>query len=97
MQDMLTVYAECSEVPRKLRPSDWRPLMQATREAAGCLVERDLIEVTQKGVVVRLSEARGPIRLRLTPAGQASLQARLAVPAEGDQKRPRKRGRKQER
>ena len=71
--------------------------MQATREAAGRLAECDLIEVTQKGVVVIISEARGPIRLRLTPAGQAFLQASPAMPAEGDHKLPRKRGRKQER
>ena len=70
--------------------------MQATREAAGRLVERGLIEITQKGAVVALSEARGPIRLRLTAAGRASSQASQASPAADDHgERPRKRSRKQ--
>ena len=69
--------------------------MQATREAAGRLVERGVIEVTQKGAVVKLSEARGPIRLRLTAAGQAPSQAKPALPADSNQEQPRKRGRKQ--
>ncbi len=58
-----------SEVPRKLRPSDWRPLMQTTRDAAARLVARGLLEVTQKGKVVEPSTAKGPIRLRL-PLGE---------------------------
>ena len=69
--------------------------MPATREAAGRLVERELVEVTQKGAVVNLSEAKGPIRLRLTAAGQASSQGKPALPAGKDAERPRKRGRRQ--
>ena len=69
--------------------------MPATREAAGRLVERELIEFTQKGAVVKLSEAKGPIRLRLTAAGQAFPQGKPAAPAGIDAERPSKRGRKQ--
>ena len=69
--------------------------MQATREAAGRLAERGIIEVTKKGTVVKLSEARGPIRLRLTAAGQAPSQGKPALPADGDHEQPHKRGRKQ--
>ena len=83
---MLNNCAKCSEIPRKVRPSDWRPLMQATRDAAGRLVERGLVEITQKGDVVHLSEARGPIRLRLTAAGRASVQT-----AQGQEEDLRKR------
>ncbi len=61
-----------SEVPRRVRPSEWRPLMQPTRDAAARLVARGLLEITQKGQVVDPSTAKGPIRLRLrsTPAGK---------------------------
>lgn len=69
--------------------------MPATREAAGRLVEQRLVEVTQKGAVVNLLEAKGPIRLRLTAAGQASSQVMSALLAGKDAERPRKRGRKQ--
>lgn len=48
--------------------------MQATRDAAGRLVQQGLIEVTQKGKVVQLSDVKGPIRLRLTATGQTALQ-----------------------
>ena len=69
-----TLLNACSEIPRKVRPADWRPLMQATRDAAGRLVEQGLIEVTQKGAVVQLSEIKGPIRLRLKASISASAQ-----------------------
>ncbi len=69
--------------------------MPATREAAGRLVERKLVEVTQKGAVVILTEAKGPIRLRLTAVGQACPQVKAAVPAGKYAEQPRKRGRKQ--
>lgn len=42
----------------------WRALMEPARRAARRLVERDLVEITQKGKVVDPSTARGPIRIR---------------------------------
>lgn len=42
----------------------WRDLMEPARRAAGRLVEAGEIEVTQRGRVVDLSVAKGPIRLR---------------------------------
>jgi hypothetical protein len=54
-----------SDVARAVGPADgWRPLMQPVRDAAGRLVERGLVEVTQKGEVVDLATVRGPIRIR---------------------------------
>ena len=44
---------------------DWRPLMQKTREVAGMLADAGKIEVLQKGQVVDVRNAKGPIRLRL--------------------------------
>ena len=46
-------------------PEDFRPQMDRVRAAAGDLVARNEIEVTQKGRVIDLASARGPIRLRL--------------------------------
>ena len=46
---------------------DFRPHMAEVREAAGRLVARGRLEVTQGGSVVDLETARGPIRLRLPP------------------------------
>ncbi|MFK7917456.1 MAG: DUF3253 domain-containing protein [Ilumatobacter sp.] len=42
----------------------WRPLMEPARRAARRLVVAGSIEITQRGVVVDPSTARGPIRLR---------------------------------
>lgn len=55
-----------SEVARSFskRAEEWRPLMQPVRDVAATLVEEGEIEVTQKGEVVDLNEAKGPIRLR---------------------------------
>ena len=44
---------------------DFRPLMDPVRDAARDLVARGELEVTQRGEVVDLDGARGPIRLRL--------------------------------
>lgn len=43
----------------------WRDLMEPARAAARRLVARGLVEITQKGVPVDPSTARGPIRVRL--------------------------------
>ncbi|GAA2066666.1 DUF3253 domain-containing protein [Williamsia deligens] len=53
-----------SDVARRLRPDDWRPLMDPVRSAARDLVESGDVEITQRGVVVDPSTARGPIRIR---------------------------------
>lgn len=54
-----------SEAARALGGDDgFRPLMGLVREAAGTLVQRGEIEVTQGGEPVELKHARGPIRLR---------------------------------
>lgn len=43
---------------------DWRPLMAPARAAAGRLVDRGEVEVTQRGQVVDITSARGPVRIR---------------------------------
>lgn len=43
---------------------DWRILMDETRAVAATLVDEGRIDVTQKGKVVEIATARGPIRLR---------------------------------
>lgn len=54
-----------SDVAREAAPNDWRPLMEPVRRAAGRLVDRGEVEVTQGGSVVDLATAKGPIRIRL--------------------------------
>ena len=50
-----------SDAARALDAEDWRPLMDPVRRVADGM---DEIEITQKGRVVELDAARGPIRLR---------------------------------
>jgi len=54
-----------SEAARAVAPGDWRPLMDAARRAAGSLADRGEAEVTQRGRVVDVRTARGPVRVRL--------------------------------
>ena len=54
-----------SEAARALKPDDWRPLMQPVRDVAAAMADEGRLEVTQKGEVVDVRKARGPIRLRL--------------------------------
>jgi hypothetical protein len=54
-----------SEAARALA-ADWRPLMDPVRRVARAMPE---VEITQKGRVVDLDAARGPIRLRLVEGG----------------------------
>ena len=42
----------------------WRPLMEPARDAVRRLVAAGQVEVTQRGEVVDLDTARGPIRVR---------------------------------
>ncbi|MDQ1104781.1 DUF3253 domain-containing protein [Nocardioides zeae] len=55
-----------SEVARAVAAEgqEWRDLMDPVRAAVGRLVERDAVDVTQRGEVVDLASARGPIRVR---------------------------------
>ena len=54
-----------SDVARAVGPADgWRDLMQPVRDAAGSLAGRGEVEVTQKGVVVDVATAKGPVRIR---------------------------------
>jgi len=53
-----------SEVARALA-EDWRGLMVDVRGVAGEMVARGEIVVTQKGRVIEIETARGPIRLGL--------------------------------
>jgi len=57
-----------SEAARRVvgEGGDWRALMDAVRAVAATLVAEGVVEVTQKGAVVDIARARGPIRLRAT-------------------------------
>ena len=53
-----------SEAARAVGGAGFRALMEPTRAVAAELVAEGLIEVTQRGEVVDLASARGPVRLR---------------------------------
>ncbi|SDC19464.1 Protein of unknown function [Geodermatophilus telluris] len=53
-----------SEAARAVAPEGWRDLMPEARAAAGRLAERGTVEVTQRGAVVDVGTARGPVRVR---------------------------------
>ena len=53
-----------SDAARALAGSGFRRLMPTVRAAAADLVAAGQIEVTQKGAVVDIAQARGPVRLR---------------------------------
>jgi len=53
-----------SDAARAVGDDDWRDLMPAARAAAGRLAAAGEVEVTQKGVVVDVAIARGPVRVR---------------------------------
>ena len=55
-----------SEAARAVDPEGWRDLVPQVRAVAGRLAARGEVEVTQRGEVVDLAAARGPVRLRLT-------------------------------
>jgi hypothetical protein len=54
-----------SDAARAARPSGWRSLMDDVRAAAGRLAVRGEVDVTQRGRVVDIDAARGPVRIRL--------------------------------
>ncbi|MCU0271337.1 MAG: DUF2256 and DUF3253 domain-containing protein [Acidimicrobiales bacterium] len=53
-----------SEAARRVAPQQWRALMEPARAAARRLVAAGEAEITQQGLVVDPSSARGPIRVR---------------------------------
>ncbi|MDR6097710.1 DUF3253 domain-containing protein [Microbacterium sp. SORGH_AS_0454] len=53
-----------SEAARAVGGDDWRDLMQPARDAARELVGLGEVEVTQRGEVVDVTTARGPVRIR---------------------------------
>ncbi|MDQ1123870.1 DUF3253 domain-containing protein [Microbacterium trichothecenolyticum] len=53
-----------SEAARAVGGEQWRDLMPAAREAAHELVGLGEVEVTQRGEVVDVITARGPVRIR---------------------------------
>lgn len=53
-----------SEAARSVGGEGWRPLMEPARRAARRLVAAGEVVITQGGVVVDPSTAKGPIRIR---------------------------------
>lgn len=53
-----------SDAARAVAGKDFRPLMDTARAAAAELVADGEIVVTQRGEVVDVARARGPVRLR---------------------------------
>lgn len=58
------VFADLHPPEETADADGWRALMEPARRAAGRLVERGQVVVTQRGEAVDLATARGPIRLR---------------------------------
>lgn len=58
------VFADLHPDPAGAEVEGWRELMEPARRAAGRLVGRGEVVVTQRGEIVDLATARGPIRLR---------------------------------
>jgi Protein of unknown function (DUF3253) len=53
-----------SDAARAARPDGWRALMDDVRGAAARLAARGEVDVTQRGRVVDIATARGPVRIR---------------------------------
>jgi uncharacterized protein DUF3253 len=54
-----------SDAARVVGEADgWRSLMEPARQAAGRLVAAGEVEITQGGIAVDLTTAKGPIRIR---------------------------------
>lgn len=56
-----------SEAARDLGGDTWRDLMEPVRQAAGELVQRGIVIITQGDETVDLATAKGPIRIRRGP------------------------------
>lgn len=57
-----------SEVARALWPKHWRMHMDELRTVAADLVRADRLRVTQRGKIIDLATAKGPIRFSAAPA-----------------------------
>lgn len=55
----------CFQVARALSPKAWRDLMPTVRKIGSQLVKEGVILVTQRGTIIDLSTARGPVRFGL--------------------------------
>lgn len=66
--------SEAARIVAGDRDEAWRALMEPARRAARRLVDRGIVEITQRGVIVDPSTARGPIRLR----ARAGLEGRMS-------------------
>ncbi|MDP9427666.1 MAG: DUF3253 domain-containing protein [Actinomycetota bacterium] len=53
-----------SEAARAVDPDGWRELMPAARAAVGRLAAAGRVQVTQRGEVVDVATARGPVQVR---------------------------------
>jgi len=53
-----------SDAARAVDPEGWRDLMDDARAAAGGLAADGRVQVTQRGEVVDVATARGPVRIR---------------------------------
>ena len=62
-----------SEAARALA-SDWRSLMEDVRRVAGDLQRKGALVATQRGAIVAVETARGPIRLGLNPDAESLLE-----------------------
>jgi Protein of unknown function (DUF3253) len=56
-----------SDVARTVGGNGWRRLMPAVREVAADLADEGVIEVRQRGEVVDITTAKGPVRLARGP------------------------------
>ncbi|AZC12714.1 DUF2256 and DUF3253 domain-containing protein [Microbacterium sp. ABRD28] len=64
-----------SEAAKAVGGEEWRELMEPARRAARRLVAAGEVEITQGGRVVDPSTAKGPIRIRRSPASGATMEA----------------------
>ena len=64
-----------SEAARAAAGEDWRDQMDAARSAAQRLVVAGVVDITQRGEVVDLATASGPIRIRGRPTAPDARQS----------------------
>jgi Protein of unknown function (DUF3253) len=75
-----------SDAARAAGPDQWRELMDDVRAAAGRLADRGIVDVTQRGRVVDISRAHGPVRIRRhRQDDHDGRDARMMMPAEEQQ------------
>jgi hypothetical protein len=75
-----------SDAARAAGPDQWRELMDDVRAAAGRLADRGIVDVTQRGRVVDISRAHGPVRIRRhRQDDHDGRNTRMTMPAEDQQ------------